>query len=117
MSKMALLTTLETSAPQRLKMSYEDYLNFAGDAKIMEWVHGEALIYRPPVHEHQKLVLFLGELLNAFIQFFDLGTLILSPFKVKLWPAGPAREPDIIFVRPENRANLTPKRFEGAPTY
>ena len=47
--------------------------------------------------------------------FFDLGVLRYALLEVKLWPAGPSREPDILFVRSENRAKLTPKRFEGAP--
>lgn len=34
---------------------------------------------------------------------------------MKLWPGGPAREPDIIFVRSENRSQLTSRRFKGAP--
>jgi Uma2 family endonuclease len=61
------------------------------------------------------LVLFLGEILNAFIKFFKLGTLIVAPFEVKLWPDGPSREPDLIFISSENLSQLTSKKFEGAP--
>ncbi len=33
---MANLATLEIQAPQRLKMSYEEYLEFATDSQIVE---------------------------------------------------------------------------------
>jgi Uma2 family endonuclease len=60
-------------------------------------------------------VSFLGQLLDSFIRFFDLGTLILAPFEVKLWPDGPSREPDLVFIRHENLSKLTDERFEGGP--
>ena len=52
---------------------------------------------------------------NLFIEFFDLGILVLAPFEVKLWPDGPSREPDILFIGQENLSKLTSERFEGGP--
>ena len=69
----------------------------------------------PPIHEHQMLAGFLFSLLNAFLQIFPLGEAILAPFEVKLWPNGPSREPDILFVARENDERLTEKRVEGPP--
>ncbi len=112
---MVTSSLLEKLAPQRLRMSYEEYLEFAPDSKIVEWVEGEVIVYMPPRREHQALLLFLSELLSAFIKFFDLGILILAPFEVKLWPEGPSREPDILFVSQENLSKLSSKRFEGGP--
>ena len=112
---MVLKTTLAETAPQRLKMSYEAYLDLPDDTRIMEWVEGEVIIYMPPLYKHQAIVGFLDSVLRLFIQLFDLGDLVLSPFEVKLWPDGPAREPDIIFVSNKNTTKLTAKRFEGAP--
>lgn len=106
----------EAAVPQRLKMSYEAYLNFASDAnRIVEWVHGEALIYMPPSYQHQRMLSFFDEQLQAFIRFFNLGTLLLAPFEVKLWPDGPSREPDLLFISHDNLTKLTAKRFEGGP--
>lgn len=102
-------------APQRRQMSYEDYLKFAGGSQIVEWVDGEVIIYMPPVDKHQDVSQFLGTLLNLFIHFFKLGIMRYAPFEVKLWPGGPAREPDILFIVNENIAKLTPERFEGGP--
>ena len=109
------LPKVEHDAPQRLKMSYEEYLNLARDDQIIEWVEGEVLVYMPPIYKHQDLSLFLSELLHAFVRFFNLGILCYAPFEVKLWPEGPSREPDIFFVATQNLAKLTSSRLEGAP--
>lgn len=102
-------------APERRKMSYEEYLEFAPDSQIVEWVDGEVIIYMPPVNKHQNISQFLGTILTLFIHFFKLGILRYTPFEVKLWPDGPSREPDIIFIADENLDILTEKRIEGAP--
>lgn len=105
----------ETLVPRRLKMSYQEYLDFAPESKIVEWVAGEAIIYMPPQYQHQNISSFLNGLLRSFTQFFGLGSVVIAPFEVNLWPNGPAREPDIFFVAAENQAKLTEKRYEGGP--
>lgn len=112
---MATITALERMAPQRSRMSYEEYLDFAGDAQIVDWVDGEVIVYMLPTDEHQDLSRFLSTLLDSFIQFFELGVLRYAPFEVKLWPDGPSREPDIFFIAKDNLAQLTADRFEGGP--
>lgn len=107
--------TIEQVAPQRIKMSYQEYLDFADEIHIAEWVEGEVLVYMPPVEIHQNIIRFLSFLLDSFAEFFNLGALLFAPFEVKLWPDGPSREPDIFFVTREKIHKLTTKRFEGAP--
>jgi len=102
-------------SPQRLKMSYEEYLKFAGNAHLVEWVDGEVIVYMPPIPQHQQLVLFISQVLNLFVSFFKLGQVMIAPLEVKLWSDGPSREPDIIFVSNENLAQITADRLEGAP--
>lgn len=112
-----MVTTVlsEELAPQRLKMSYHEYLDASSETRVMEWVNGEGIIYLPSLYQHQEIIRFLSGLLGPFIQFFDLGTLILAPFEVKLWPDGPSREPDLIFITKAKLSNLTDKRFNGGP--
>ncbi len=112
---MTLLEMVESIAPQRQMMSYDDYLDYAGETQIVEWVEGEVITYMPPVYKHQDLSRFLSTLLDLFVQFFDLGIVQYAPFEVKLWPNGPAREPDVFFVAKEHLSRLTPDRFEGGP--
>ncbi len=100
---------------QRLSMSYEEYLAFAPDSQKVEWVNGEAIIYMPATPSHQNMVIFLASLLRMFTQLFNLGTIHLVPVEVKLWPDGPSREPDVLFIARDGRAQETSKRIEGAP--
>jgi Uma2 family endonuclease len=44
-----------------------------------------------------------------------LGKIISAPFEVKLWPDGPSREPDLLFVSNDNLERLGEKRFDGGP--
>lgn len=112
---MDVLKVVEKIAPQHQKMSYADYLEVAGESRIVEWVGGEVISYMPPTNQHQNLNLLLSTLLELYIHFFKLGTIRYAPFEVKLWPDGPAREPDILFIATENMPNLGEKRFSGAP--
>lgn len=112
---MSMLEAVEAVAPQRLKMSYEEYLEYAGDSEIVEWVDGEAIVYMPPVFKHQRILTFLDRLIGSFVELFDLGTLTLAPFEVKLWPNGPSREPDMLFISNESHSGLSERRFEGGP--
>ena len=112
---MATPAIIEDVTSQRIKMSYEEYLQFANDTQIVEWDEGEVIIYMPPIPEHQIISHFLSTLIGLYIQYFNLGKLHYAPLEVKLWPDGPSREPDIFFVAQENAARLTDKRFEGAP--
>lgn len=110
-----VIDPIETQIPQRQKMSYADYLQIAGDAQIMEWVNEEVISYMPPGYKHQEIAGFLFNLLSQFLQIFNLGVMVQAPFEVKLWPDGPAREPDLFFVSQQNLPKLTPERFAGGP--
>ncbi len=57
---MVTRAATKTVAPQRLKMSYEEYLEFAPEDHIIEWIAGEVIVYRPPKPKHQQLVFFLS---------------------------------------------------------
>lgn len=112
---MVTKTIEQKTLLEREEMNYEEYLNSASESRIMEWVQGEVITYMPPTYEHQNIVSFLSQLLGSFIEFFNLGKMILAPFEVKLWPDGPSREPDILFARKGNLSQLTTKRFVGGP--
>jgi Uma2 family endonuclease len=100
---------------QKKKISYEEFLDQASETRIMEWADEEVITYMPPSTSHQQLVTFLNRLLGHFIEAFGLGIVLLAPFEVKLWPDGPAREPDILFIKREQMEQLQAQRFEGGP--
>ena len=99
----------------RQPMSYAAYLQQASETRIMEWVNGEVISYKPPSLRHQMLSRFLFSLLDAFVKASRLGEVLYAPFEVRLSPTGPSREPDIFFVRNAGLGTLTDERFEGAP--
>lgn len=100
---------------QSLAVSYEEYLELADASRLVEWVEGEVITTMPPANIHQDICLFLSTLIKLFVHFFNLGILRFAPFEVKLWPDGPSREPDILFIAAANQAQLTPARYEGGP--
>lgn len=111
---MVTRVAIETSV-RRQEMSYESYLALDHENRIIEWVDEEIIIHMPPAFSHQTVVSFLNQLLSAFISYFQLGQLIIAPFEAKLWPDGPSREPDLLFIRKDHLNQLAEKRFEGAP--
>ena len=115
METIDILEAVEKTAPQRRKMSYQTYLDVASESKVVEWVEGEVINYMPPTMIHQDISGFLYYLLVSFTQFFKLGKVQQAPFEVKLWPDGPSREPDILFISAENLPKLDDKRFNGGP--
>jgi Uma2 family endonuclease len=96
-------------------VSYEDYLAQASESRIMEWVDGEVITYMPASDRHQDISRFLTTILDTFVTFFKLGFLRYAPFEVKLWPNGPSREPDILFISQEQAEQLQTQRFVGGP--
>jgi len=98
---------------QRLRMSYEEFLAWADEDVHAEWIDGEVIVHLPPKTRHQAVVNFLETLLTTFVRFFRLGVVLPAPFEIKLWPGGPAREPDILFVAQENLERLTEERLVG----
>jgi Uma2 family endonuclease len=98
---------------QGLRMSYEEYLAWAGEDVHAEWVNGEVIVQMPPKQPHQRVVAFLVQLMGLFIQLFQLGRLLPAPFEMLATPDGPAREPDLLFVAREHLDRLTEERLNG----
>ncbi len=107
--------TLAPARPARRSLSYEEYLALPDDGRIVEWVNGEIIRHMPPTPTHQRIASILETLLKLYVNRLGLGEVFDAPFEVRLWPDGPSREPDILFVGRERLSQMTPKRFEGAP--
>lgn len=117
-SQPAVITP--TAAPQiqeqrKLRMTYEEFLQWADEDVHAEWVDGAVTVQMPPKDPHQTLVAFLHHVIGFFVRIFDLGRLQIAPFEVKLWSEGPAREPDLLFLAKGHLDRLTPERIVGAP--
>lgn len=110
-----ILTPPIKSVNARPFISYETYLETTPENRIVEWVDGEVIEHMPPKYEHQSIVYLLSRLLGTYVELFSLGEIVIAPFEVKLWPNGPSREPDILFVSQARRHLLVSERLNGAP--
>ena len=96
-----------------LKMTYEEFLQWADEDTWAEWVDGEVILLSPASLVHQFLDTFLLNLLGFFISFHDLGVVIGPPFQMKTGPNLPGREPDVIFVAREHLDRLRDVYLDG----
>ena len=95
--------------------SYEAYLALPDDGRLVEWVDGEIIEHMPPTEAHQNIVIYLVALLRDYVNQLNLGRVLVAPFPVRLWPDGPVREPDVLFIGRDKLPLSHPARFEGVP--
>jgi Uma2 family endonuclease len=82
------------------KISYDEFLRKYSGVHA-EWVDGEVVLLMTASTKHQKLVLWLANILNLFIEKYDLGLLLTAPFNMQMPHLKRGREPDILFVTQE----------------
>lgn len=109
-------TTISPTRPPEPYISYEAYLRIAPEDRITEWVDGRIIYEMPASPRHQLLLRFLNTLLSAFVDVLQLGEVGIAPFEAKLWPDGPSREPDLMFISTSLvKSNLDEHRLYGGP--
>ncbi len=94
-------------------MSYDEFLDWSTDTTHAEWVEGEVVVFMPPKQIHQLTLAFIHHLLALWVDLFGLGRIVEAPFEMRAVPGGPAREPDLLFVKQENLGRLTKERLVG----
>jgi Uma2 family endonuclease len=98
---------------QRVPMSYEEFLTYGDDTTHAEWVNGEVIVFMPASFRHQELQAWLLRVMAFFVDLFDLGDVCIAPLEMRVYPDGPAREPDLLFVAREHRDRLEAQRLNG----
>ncbi|MEA2526622.1 MAG: hypothetical protein QOF73_3849 [Thermomicrobiales bacterium] len=101
-----------TEGLQRLRMTYQEYLERFDENTHVEWADGEAIVFMPPNEAHQDIVTFLVTLLRLYVDIRGLGMVLTAPFELRL-PTGPSREPDILFLTREHYDRRTRERWVG----
>ncbi len=101
----ALLIEDRQNATPR-KMSYKEFLEWADEDTLAEWVNGEVIMSSPASLKHQDIADFLISIIRMFVDSRDLGTVLSAPFQMKMEHG---REPDILFISKDrlNRLNDT----------
>jgi len=97
------------SRPARI--SYEEFLAWADEDTLAEWVDGEVVMYSPASNKHQDIADFLVSVLRPFVEAHTLGAVRSAPFQMKLARSG--REPDLIFVAREHLERLRETYLDG----
>ena len=104
-----LLEVLSAPTEPR-KMTYKEFLAWADEDTLAEWVDGEVRMYSPASRRHQDIGGFLYEVLRAYVRPRRLGEVIQAPFQMKLEHG---REPDVLFVRREHLERLKETYLDG----
>lgn len=105
----------EVARSPAARMSFEEFLEWAPESRIAEWVDGEVIMPSPPKFGHQDISDFLAATLRIFVQAFQLGQVISAPFLVRPRPDLPGREPDLLFIATPRALNDQTARLEEAP--
>jgi len=104
-----LLGVLVAPASSR-KMTYEEFLAWANEDTLAEWVDGEVVMYSPASRRHQGIAGFLTSVMRSFVEQHNLGVVLNAPFQMKLEHG---REPDLLFVASEHLARLKETYLDG----
>jgi Uma2 family endonuclease len=92
-------------------MTYAEFLDWADEDTLAEWVDGKVIATSPANRRHQELVGFLYGLLDTYAKTHDLGIVLPVPFQMHLPTSG--REPDVLFVAKAHQDRLKASRIEG----
>lgn len=92
------------------RMTYEEFLAWADEDTLAEWVDGEAIMTSPASNRHQDLIGFLESVLRSFVEARQLGIIRSAPFQMKLEHG---REPDLLFVAQEHTDRLKRNYLDG----
>ena len=92
-------------------MTYEEFLEWADEDTLAEWVDGAIVMTSPASLRHQMIAKFLLETLSTFVRMHGLGEVTHAPFQMKLPSAG--REPDVMYVASEHLGRFKATYLDG----
>lgn len=99
--------------PPTGKMTYEEFLAWADEDTLAEWVNGEVVMVSPASDRHQDIADFLVSVLRIYVTAHGLGWVRSAPFQMKTGPELPGREPDVLFLRKEHLGRLKENYLDG----
>ena len=92
------------------RMTYEEFLAWADEDTLAEWVDGEVVMYSPASDRHQDMARFLTTVLSIYVETYGLGVIRPALFQMKLERG---REPDLLFVAREHLDRLKEAYLDG----
>ena len=103
----------EARTPPAGPLTYEQFLDWADEDTLAEWVDGKVIMTSPASLPHQDLSLFLARLMAEFAEAHDLGRVLTAPFQMRLPNVRRGREPDLLFVATANLDRLRTNFLDG----
>ncbi len=91
----------------------EEYFDLSRGSRLVEFSDGFVEVLPMPTTSHQMIVYFLCEALRAYLREHPGGLVLFAPLKVRL-RSGKYREPDVMFMKDENRDRVGEEFWEGA---
>ena len=96
------------------KVTFEEYLACDSESGYVEGVDGEIVFLPNPTFQHQETLGFLLILLLGFNSNYERGTIVQTPFAMKLPTLNRSRVPDILFVTKEREHLFAENYLNGA---
>lgn len=104
---------MATSAIEKRKYTYEDYLKTPED-KRYELIEGELFMTPSPITNHQRISRKIEFLLEKFVTENDRGEIFYAPYDVYLDDEN-VLQPDILFISKDRLNIIGDKNLQGAP--
>jgi Uma2 family endonuclease len=108
--KLGLKTGSKLKVSIAPRMTYEEFLAWADEDTLAEWVDGAVIVASPVSRQHQEIGGFLYKLLSTYAEVRGLGV-VLPPFQMKLASSG--REPDLLFIAQAHLDRLKETYLDG----
>lgn len=90
----------------------EDYLALETN-RLVEFSNGRIEVLPMPTMLHQLIVIYLHEVLKAYVVARKAGTVLLATFRIRLGPSL-FREPDVMFMLKEHVERMGNEFWNGA---
>lgn len=75
-ARLDLLAALSTEPGRPARMSYEEFLTWANEDTLAEWVDGSVVMTSPASAAHQYRAIFLATLLSTYVRVHDRGAVL-----------------------------------------
>jgi Uma2 family endonuclease len=106
------MSTAESQTPQQGAptgaITYAQFLDWADEDTLAEWVDGEVVMTSPANARHQLVAFFLGRIIARFVELHRLGLVLPAPFQMHLPAVSSGREPDVLFIATSHLGRLQP---------
>lgn len=100
--------------PEKMKLTYDDYLNFPDDGKRHEIIDGEHFMTPSPQSRHQIVSRNLERILANYAEKNNMGQIFYAPMDVLLSDTTIV-QPDIFFILKDREYIIKKNFIEGPP--